>query len=540
MEENKESHSQSNEGKTPTHNEPKKEVEHPNPVHTSQSKSTGTPFFKNHLWKITTGILAIALIISFLPGFGGGISASEAGNKAITAINSELQGQATASLLSVQEQNGLYNARINVQGQILDTYITKDGALLFTQAIPIDNVDGSGPSTIGTGNSGTGNVVRRDVNSEDAYFLGDEDAPVTIIEFSDFQCPFCKRFFDQTKPQLEKEYIETGKVKFVYMHFPLSSIHPDAEPAALASECAGEQGKFWEYHDLLFENQRSLSETDLKQYAADLGLNEDQFNNCLDSGKYQDKVDSDFNQGSSNGISGTPGFLINGRPLSGAQPFSAFQNIIEQELGNAPLQGATGNVAAQPSAGGCGIQPTGGSPTVQQTGPVDVDIEGAFSLGNPDATVTIVEFSDFQCPFCKRFFDQSLEQLKNEFIDTGKVLFVYKHFPLSFHAQAENAALASECAGEQDKFLEYHDLIFQNQGSLSDSIYSQWANDLGLDTTQFDDCYNSGKYLDKIRKDFSDGQGYGVSGTPTFFINGNKLVGAQPYSTIKATIEAEL
>ena len=172
---------------------------------------------------------------------------------------------------------------------------------------------------------------RVNVDIGDSPFLGDEDAPVTIIEFSDFECPFCARWYIDTKSQIDEQYIKMGKVKLVYMHYPLS-FHPQAEPAALASECAYEQGKFWEFHDLIFENQRVISDANYKKWAADLGLDQAQFDDCYDSKKYQADVQDDFNKGQRAGVRGTPGFFVNGRLVSGAQPFSVFQQAIEAEL----------------------------------------------------------------------------------------------------------------------------------------------------------------------------------------------------------------
>ena len=164
------------------------------------------------------------------------------------------------------------------------------------------------------------------------HVIGEENAPVTIVEFSDFQCPFCGRFFTDALPQIKKEYIESGKAKLVYMQFPLTSIHPDAMNAALASECAAEQGKFEAYHDALFANQTALSVDSLKKYAADMRLNTGKFDSCLDSQKYKAQVDADTNLATSNGINGTPGFFINGALLSGAQPFANFKTVIEEAL----------------------------------------------------------------------------------------------------------------------------------------------------------------------------------------------------------------
>jgi len=173
--------------------------------------------------------------------------------------------------------------------------------------------------------------VRKAVGPDDDPSKGDENAPVTIIEFSDYQCPFCSRFYSQTLPQIQKKYIDTGKVRFVYRDFPLS-IHPQAVPAAIAANCAGEQGKYWEYHNKIFDNQRSLSESNYLQWAEDLGLDKNAFATCLKDPKQKAEVQKDFADGSAAGVSGTPAFFINGRLVSGAQPFSVFEQAIEAEL----------------------------------------------------------------------------------------------------------------------------------------------------------------------------------------------------------------
>lgn len=166
---------------------------------------------------------------------------------------------------------------------------------------------------------------------DDDAFKGDADAPVTIVEFSDFECPFCARFYQQTLNQIDEQYIKTGKVKFVYRDFPLS-FHPNAQKAAEASECAGEQDKFWEMHDQLFESGVSGGVSSFKQFAADIGLDTDDFNTCLDSGAMASEVQKDMRDGTAAGIRGTPGFVVNGQLISGAQPFSVFQQIIDAEL----------------------------------------------------------------------------------------------------------------------------------------------------------------------------------------------------------------
>ncbi len=173
--------------------------------------------------------------------------------------------------------------------------------------------------------------ARVDVSADDDPFLGDADAPVTIIEFSDYECPFCGRFFAQTLPEMKREYIDKGLVKLVYRDFPLS-FHPNAQKAAEAAECAGDQGKYFEMHDKIFENQQAIGVANLKAYAADLSLDTAAFNDCLDSGKFAQEVKDDFADGQAAGVSGTPSFFINDKKLVGAQPFEAFKAVIDAEL----------------------------------------------------------------------------------------------------------------------------------------------------------------------------------------------------------------
>lgn len=175
----------------------------------------------------------------------------------------------------------------------------------------------------------------------DSATLGNANAPVTIIEFSDFQCPFCQRFVSDAYPQIKSEYVDTGKVKIVFKHFPLS-FHPYAQKASEAAECARELGgddKFWMLHDKMFANQSAIDVPDLKRYAKEAGLNESQFNACLDNGDTAAKVQADYTQGTSIGVSGTPSFVIgsgeNGTPLVGALPFASFKSAIDAALAEA-------------------------------------------------------------------------------------------------------------------------------------------------------------------------------------------------------------
>jgi len=204
-------------------------------------------------------------------------------------------------------------------------------------------------------NSTTGNAVAPTAGEpafvsasvDDDAVIGDANAPVTIIEFSDYQCPFCRKFWSETYPSIKSQYIDTGKVKLVFRDFPLTSIHPMAQPAAEAAECVREQGgdsAYFEMHDKIFAEQNildsgsaagpvtgtiSYTNNDLKDWAKDLGYD---IGSCLDSGKFRSEVSKDTSDAQAAGGRGTPYFVVNGKPLSGAQPFAAFQQVIESEL----------------------------------------------------------------------------------------------------------------------------------------------------------------------------------------------------------------
>ncbi len=191
---------------------------------------------------------------------------------------------------------------------------------------------------------------------------------------------------------------------------------------------------------------------------------------------------------------------------------------------------------------GANVKQAGGVPAK-----VAVSVGNGPILGSDKAKVTIVEFSDFQCPFCRAFWSDTLGSLKKEYIDTGKVRIVYRNFPLQFHPMSHPSAEAGGCAKDQGKFWEMHDKIFSEQtkqgsGTIQYSVndLKKWASQIGLDANTFNQCLDSGKYKAEVDKDLADGNTYGVSGTPTFYVNGKVLVGAQPIGAFRAAIDAEL
>jgi protein-disulfide isomerase len=172
-------------------------------------------------------------------------------------------------------------------------------------------------------------AIRVEVSTDGAPVRGAADAPVTVVEFSDFECPFCK----QTQPTLKQLFERyPGKVRLAYRDFPLDSIHPQARRAAEAARCAHDQGKFWEYHDVLFTESPRLALEDLRRYAGQAGVDVTKFDSCLAAGTHKAAVQRDLDEGNRLGVTGTPAFFINGRALTGAQPLEAFARLIEQEL----------------------------------------------------------------------------------------------------------------------------------------------------------------------------------------------------------------
>ena len=205
-----------------------------------------------------------------------------------------------------------------------------------------DNAPTGGTVLDDTGNNEPTIIAK--VSVDDDPVLGNKNAPVTIIEFSDYQCPFCRRSYTQVYSLLKENFINTDKAKLVFRDFPLTSIHPGALPAAEAAECGDEQGKYWEMHDKIFDEQNKFGQgtvpftnDDLKKWASEIGLSTGDFNSCLDSGKYKSEVEKDFSDGNAYGVSGTPTYFIGNDKdgyviVGGAQPYQVFEQAINQYL----------------------------------------------------------------------------------------------------------------------------------------------------------------------------------------------------------------
>lgn len=386
-----------------------------------------------------------------------------------------------------------------------------------------------------------------------SYSKGPKDALVTIVEFSDFQCPFCSRVIPTIK-QIVDTY--GNDVRIAFKNNPLP-FHKNAPLAAEAAQEAGAQGKFWQMHDKLFENQRALERADLEKYAQEIGLNMAKFKKALDDHVHKADVEADAKLAASVGARGTPGFFINGRSLRGAQPFPSFKRVIDEELTKAKALIAKGtprsqvyskiiaNGATAPqfidAPGGADDKPSRARPDANKVYDIAVPRK-APRKGGRAAKVVIQEFSDFQCPFCNRV-NPTMKQVEKEYGD--KVAIVWRNYPLPFH---NNAKLAAEAASEvfaqggNDKFWKYHELLFANQKSLDRANLEKYAQQIGgINMARFKNALDNHTHAEAISRDQEAITKSGARiGTPAFFINGKLVSGAQPFEKFKSVIDEAL
>lgn len=392
---------------------------------------------------------------------------------------------------------------------------------------------------------------------------------VTIIEVSDFQCPFCSRV-GPTLKKLQENF--PNDLRIVWANQPLS-FHDKAKGAAIAALAAHRQGKFWEMHDKLFANQQQLSDAQYEVWAKEIGLDVEKWKKDKADPAIAAQVDREQAAANATGARGTPAFFINGKLLSGAQPYEQFESAVKEALAEAKTVAAGGKqgvdlmqaIAEKRDAavGGKVIsyflkgEAPAAAPAAapqeaakQEEGPavappdsfdiwkVPVDAKRDAIKGDAaKALVTIVEISDFECPFCSRAAN-TVTEVEKAYGD--KVRLVFKHHPLPFHKNARPAHAASIAAGKQGKFWEFHDKAFANQQGLTEENFVAWAKEIGLDVDKFNTDRKDAA-LDKIISEDMEMAGtVGIRGTPGFFINGRKVVGAQPLGVFKAVIDEEI
>ena len=372
----------------------------------------------------------------------------------------------------------------------------------------------------------------------ESFAKGSANALVTIVEFSDFQCPFCSR----ANPTLAKVAEEYGDdVRVVFKHQPLP-FHKDARLASKYALAAGQQDKFWPMHDKLFANPKALKEDQLKGYASELGLDQSKIDAYIESGAPEKMIQEDQALARKVGANGTPTFFINGKQLVGAQPFPAFKKVIDAELSAAKKLVAKGT---KPSEVYAEVIKNGRStpkapkrrappPATRQNVKL---VDHSPKKGGENPLVTIVEFSDFQCPFCGRV-NPTLAKVQETYGD--KVQIRFRNLPLGFHKRAKPAAKAALAAHKQGKFWEMHDKLFVNQRALEDADLEKYAKELRLNVTQFKADLNGTEVEGWVSKDAADAAKYGASGTPTLFVNGVPVRGAQPFQRFKQVIDKEI
>jgi protein-disulfide isomerase len=382
---------------------------------------------------------------------------------------------------------------------------------------------------------------------------GKAGAPVTIVEFSDFECPFCSRV-GPTMKQIKETY-GPDKVRVVWKNSPLP-FHKDARPAADAAQTVfalGGSDAFWKFHDQAFANQKDLNEDNFQKWAVAAGVDGAKFKEAYSSKKFTSKVDDDMKIGRQVGANGTPAFRINGVTVSGAQPFDKFKEVIDAQLEEAKKLAASGtkpldiyptltnkNQTAQPD-NAKGQQKPKADDEEEDTAVWKVPVQADDPVRGPkDALVTVIIFSDYQCPFCKRVED-TLKQVSETYKDD--VRFVWKDNPLPFHPRAKPSATLARVAYQKkgDKgFWEAHDALFESNPKLEDSDLQAIADKLGIGWDSVKAAIDGNKFADKIDADVEQASDFQARGTPHFFINGVRLSGAQPFDKFKAAIDAQL
>jgi protein-disulfide isomerase len=389
------------------------------------------------------------------------------------------------------------------------------------------------------------------VTSKDPQW-GKPTAPVTIVEISDFQCPFCSRV-GPTMKSIKEKY-GPDKVRIVWKHNPLpfhKQARPAHEAAATVMALAGSEA-FWKFHDSAFANQQGLTDENFEKWAAEAGVDKAKFKAAYSAKKYAAKVDEDLATSKKVGATGTPAFRINGVTLSGAQPLEKFTEVIDAQLAEAKKLIASGtkpadvyvtltnkNQAAAPAA--ANNKPKGEDAEEEDKSVWRVLVQDDDPVRGPkDALVTMIVFSEFQCPFCKRVED-TLKQVTEAY--PNDVRLVWKDNPLPFHPRAKPAATLArhiyKTKGEK-AFWEAHDALFASQPKLEDDDLKGIAEKLGAKWDDVKAAIDGNKYAEKIDATVELANDVQARGTPHFFINGVRLSGAQPLEAFKKAIDEQL
>lgn len=350
--------------------------------------------------------------------------------------------------------------------------------------------------------------------------LGDSSAQLIMEIYTDFQDPFSARWYEQTLPELQEEYIVDKELKIVFRHFPLPSIHPDATERAEAAECAAEQGFFFAFAEAFYGDLQTDTNLDYyKNIANSLGVNEfnfEEFEKCFTEQEAREYVNRDLSKGQNLGVRGVPAFFIEDEIISGAQPFSEFKRVIDSLLND-----------------------SGGDDDDDKPKPEDMQRE-PIKLDNKKKEVHIIGYMGYNDPFSKRSWE-TINNLFKEF-DRDEISFEFRNFPLTFQDSEYLAAQAGECVyglTDYSTFFEYSDELMTNKDNDLNTLITE-AQRLGVDSSEMERCLTEKEFLPEVLDDLENGEEDGIVGTPTFFINGRKVSGSQPYEVFEKIIRSEL
>ena len=421
----------------------------------------------------------------------------------------------------------------------------------------------------------------------DAPSIGPAQAQVVVVEFMDFQCPYCRRAWKNELRQLVEK--RKGEVKFAVRNLPLA-IHPSARGAAVAALAAHRQGKFWEYHQKLLDEEGEVGRDVFVAFASELGLDKDKFLADLDDPAVAEQVRQDMTLAVRVGVTGTPGFFVNGRYSRGYDPGEVAgphrrRARKREEDGGQRCRGVQGlrhpdgtgratqglpqpvtwvglnrrrfmSALGAAALTGCkgGTAKLDKDPVYQGTRPTMEDVDDSLSAlvtgdrvrvvykpqgairGAAEPLVTIVEFSDFQCPFCGAFA-QTLEEFLLAYPDDVRLVFM--QFPLPMHPNAKGAAKGAIAAQSQNYFWSMHDQMFANRTKLGPEQLVEMAGDLGLDAQRFAADLDASATQERLEWEMAIGRRLGVRGTPSFFVNGRRRSGAMDPAALRSMIEEE-
>ena len=368
--------------------------------------------------------------------------------------------------------------------------------------------------------------------------IGPDDALITVVTFSDFECPYCAK----AEPPLEA-MVEAykGKVRVIFKHYPLP-FHKNAIPAAKAAWAAQQQDQFWPMHDWLFENRGNLMA--LTKDIESMGIDEAQWQKDYISPEAGLAVDSDRMAGGRVGVGGTPAFFVNGHPYQGFKTESQWSDIIDYELKaaenvDAPASEVYGKLmeGAKKTRGGGGKRSQkrrAGMPDPAKIYRAPVD--GRMQKGPDDAAVTIIEFTDFDCPFCQRA-DVVIQEMLAAYPEDVRV--VVRQRPLPMHKFADEAAKAVIAARKQGKEWEMYELMFAKNPKNMDQL-KVMAADIGINAEQMQADMEDSSTLELMAEDAALAKGFGINGTPAFFVNGRFLSGAQGSTVFRTMIDEEI